>query len=670
MSYGSLYKTSYYDWFGDLTEIYIKKKSYAGAMTEINCGMAPLKLSIDSPTNDKFQNVRGTHCEIQLFAETDFQFLDLYTSDSREYLIQIDKDSTLYWKGWILPDEYQEPYVNTPYPVTLRASDGLGMLKGFDFDWPYQDWAWWNSLQDFIDFILGKINSNIDGTGLVLDLYENLDIYEDNQSSTAADSPLNQTYMTSVPFYDKDQNPMSCYDALVSILKPFNAYITQNRGAWHIVRVPTNQSAYTRRLLSWSDKGASYGFNYTSNAAYNPVVATTSASVAKASLVRLMGNTLNISPGWKEFTIIQDYGLGENLIHGDFQLSWFPPAGGITHWSLVDSPTISSYPWSGGYLPIQVNNRTAWLPKDMDIKNAPNDWGVKLTGDNVGTGGAGYIEEQGVSVVTDAASELIITFDFKAINPDTEIHIMAWVDTGTPQYLSADGTWDTTPVTMSWDLNGDTSQLYQTKTVQIVTTAGAIPANGTFKVRLYESINAGSSTDVMYHNVRVGYLPAGESPKSELISHVSVNSNNNHIPATFDLPMGDAPAHNNNNLYRLYNNKLHWNNGGAGTPTSSWTDAQTTSDTLVNCMATNMALQNNQSYERISGTITSKLIDFLTIIDETNHSNYYYFFNRATLNDKEGTWDVDMIQLANEFNIAAEDASTLITEASDNLITE
>ena len=128
--------------------------------------------------------------------------------------------------------------------------------------------------------------------------------------------------------------------------------------------------------------------------------------------------------------------------------------------------------------------------------------------------------------------------------------------------------------------------------------------------------------------------------------------------------IGDAPNHGNNDI--VYNNVLSYSGG----MTSAWTDDHTTSDTLVNCMATNMALQTNVPYEKLTGKITSKLINFITTIQETNHSDYLYFFNRATLDDKEGMWDVEIVELASEFNIHTEDSEQIESEAADHLITQ
>lgn len=662
-TYGSLYKLSYIDWYGDTTNIYIKKISYAGAETEILGGPEPLRLSINANSDDKFQNVRGTSAEIEIIAQTDFQFLDLYSSDARQYMLQIDKGGSTYWKGWLLTDQHQEPYIQPPYHVTLRASDGLGTLKNFDLsDDLGQTITGIVSERYLIDKILAKINVDLN-----LNLYENINIYEDNMGSTAADSVLQQSYIDAGAFYDDEGSAMSCYDVLAHILQPYNAYITQCRGAWHIIRVPVNKTSHTRRLFTWNNTTKIN--TYTSNAAYNPSVSTTGPDEAKGSLVRLIGNTLEVMPGWKEFRIDQKYGLKDSVI--DF-VELVSGAAGIPDWRLFNSPTVDYVPWSG-----TTNQNVVWGVMDkyysgvitraeaiskLQKINSSVDWALRITGYHANTTGASYIEHTGIDV-TATTDDLLITFEFRCPGASVDIYMMLYVDAVTPQYLQEDGTWTTTPSWLYWDNPGkNTNATAELK-------SGGIPIDGVLKIRLYEGIT-GSTTTVMYHNLRLQIMPNDDIPSENIILDVSVNSNNAFIPDIFSVIPGDAPSHELNEL--MYRNCLYYFGGSppAPIPTTSWTDQETTSETLAQCMAANMAVESNTQYEKISCKIISKLIDFLSIIDEVNHSNYKYFINRGTLHDKHGYWDVDLLQFAETYELLTESGEEILTEDSEEILTE
>ena len=43
------------------------------------------------------------------------------------------RPTQLYWQGWIISKDYQEPYELAPYEVEIKASDGINYLKEYLF---------------------------------------------------------------------------------------------------------------------------------------------------------------------------------------------------------------------------------------------------------------------------------------------------------------------------------------------------------------------------------------------------------------------------------------------------------------------------------------------------------------------------------------------------------
>ena len=72
--------------------------------------------------------------EIYAECKVDGEFLELYTSDPKEFLVTVDVEGgTGYddrpWIGYISPELYSEPDIAPPYDVQITATDGLGELK-------------------------------------------------------------------------------------------------------------------------------------------------------------------------------------------------------------------------------------------------------------------------------------------------------------------------------------------------------------------------------------------------------------------------------------------------------------------------------------------------------------------------------------------------------------
>lgn len=75
----------------------------------------------------------------------DAHFLHLLTGDENRFLVKVeaideDENKQLIWQGFLLPDQYREPYKTGVLFVDFEASDNLGTLKGKYFKpWYYQN---------------------------------------------------------------------------------------------------------------------------------------------------------------------------------------------------------------------------------------------------------------------------------------------------------------------------------------------------------------------------------------------------------------------------------------------------------------------------------------------------------------------------------------------------
>jgi hypothetical protein len=273
-----------------------------------------------------------------------------------------------------------------------------------------------------------------------------------------------------------------------------------------------------------------------------------------------------------------------------------------------------------------------------------------------------YDHENELEVSTD---NILFHFEYCTNNSADNVYAQVLIDGASVYYLNNDGSWGL--VTDYLDFGTDNAA-NQWITKEIYT--DDIPISGTLYIVLFyvQGVTDPASTWVKWSNVKVSYLPSGIRPEKELELTVLVNSNNIYIPEEIKLMIGDIPDHDNNSL--VYEGGLFYKDGDY-IPTSAWTDGNTgISKTLVNSMADAIKIENNKPYQIISGTIYSKLIDWTTIIREINNSNYLYMINSGTLYDKAGAWDLELIQFAETYDILAEDGSTLISEASDQLITE
>lgn len=133
----------------------------------------------------------------------------------------LNKDDTsqykTVWIGFVLPAISKMNYTGGPQMLELEATDGLGDLKGFDYD--------------FGDISISQmevVSSILRETGLNLNIYSFADIFEDGMDSNT--DPLNQTYINQEAVAGR---PMK--DVLEDIMKSNGCELLQSDGAWYII---------------------------------------------------------------------------------------------------------------------------------------------------------------------------------------------------------------------------------------------------------------------------------------------------------------------------------------------------------------------------------------------------------------------------------------------------
>ena len=193
-------------------KILIKERDYTGETEKKSLGEAPLLRRDDSDSG-----ISGTSLEMVIQADVDGELTSLYTVDNKKFLVELYKNNSLIWTGYVLPEKYSEPYVPVPYDVSVTASDGLGILKDIPFTLSGE-----KTLFEVTRFCCNQ-------TGMTLDFIVFSSLVE--SSMNTGNSMLVQTSLDVSTFQDK-----TCYEVLESILTSLNAFITEANGKWVIAR--------------------------------------------------------------------------------------------------------------------------------------------------------------------------------------------------------------------------------------------------------------------------------------------------------------------------------------------------------------------------------------------------------------------------------------------------
>jgi len=203
------------------TKIY--EDGFAGELTYFKGSGEPVILELCNESDDPYDPVKESHAVISVKAETDFQYVDLYSVEDMQFKVEIYQDTDLYWVGYVDTQQYQEPYEDVPYTVEIYCTDGLSLLRNilYDDEGTYYDGRTLAS-QIILD-ILGKIGFTA--------FKEYVNIYEESMDDAVGDSPMDQIKIDVDIFQD-----MYCDEVLKELLKSFGACIRQITGIFSLYR--------------------------------------------------------------------------------------------------------------------------------------------------------------------------------------------------------------------------------------------------------------------------------------------------------------------------------------------------------------------------------------------------------------------------------------------------
>lgn len=232
MAYQRKYYSSWVNAQGHDCRVDFYYKDYSGGATELNAGMRGFILKEFNSDNDFYKPIRPQQAEIEILADIVSLETFLFNEDDAVQ-IQFIWQGSLYWRGWLLQDDFDESWIDSAHFITLRATE---QLSGLNIITPNLS----NGHSTPLDFILNAIaNTSIPNQpDYGLNIINNL-FYETmvNKSTDDTATCLDQMYISNQTF----QRSLTTFDDYQTILeklnKSFNQTIFQYNGAAYLIRM-------------------------------------------------------------------------------------------------------------------------------------------------------------------------------------------------------------------------------------------------------------------------------------------------------------------------------------------------------------------------------------------------------------------------------------------------
>ncbi|MGY2133659.1 hypothetical protein ACW9KT_15625 [Hymenobacter sp. HD11105] len=173
--------------------------------------------------------LRGSECELRLLLTYTGQMLDTFSGDERLYQVELLLDNNLFWRGYLLPEQYTVAHLAPPVTFVLRATDGLGALEGVPFAGPEGRplRGQWSLLQ-VLQHCLARLDLNFPLHVLSTLL---------PRGGLASQCPLAQAFVDVAQYADEKGKPFSCGKVVQEILGVQQMRLLQQDGAWWLERL-------------------------------------------------------------------------------------------------------------------------------------------------------------------------------------------------------------------------------------------------------------------------------------------------------------------------------------------------------------------------------------------------------------------------------------------------
>ena len=241
------FSSTFYSAKSVLYVVEIWDSAYSGAVEEFTISGNNFQLQQSGSGEKILNHMSPTSCQFDFFIQNTTHeglITDLIDANEGRFTVAIFQSTTtnLYWAGQIVADigSIEEAYY--PYAFTIRATDGIGLLKTVDYKDTGGAYTGKDRTIDVIKRCLKKLpyvavhyTSSSPFVSTILDVWATG--MTNISSGTCA---LYQSYIDNSVWqsYDKGvEKYTNCYDVIDNILKPLFARITQRNGIFLVENI-------------------------------------------------------------------------------------------------------------------------------------------------------------------------------------------------------------------------------------------------------------------------------------------------------------------------------------------------------------------------------------------------------------------------------------------------
>ena len=236
--------------FTDIKEIVhrveISNTAFTGASSQIygNCSLEV------SETKDTLEAIRGSGLQIEIQANSNLTFYDLYSEEERTFSVVYKRNNQILFNGWLSPEGLYEDYVADHWIISLDCTDGLGFLNNLSYVEDATGLTF-SGKQTLLEIVVNCLKR----TKTPQNILTSINIYYIGLSQSV-DPFANVSYNSDRFVKDDGETIMNCQEVLNSVLEPFGAVLTSYNGEWLLYKPNSLVDASSQTFFSYTHLGA------------------------------------------------------------------------------------------------------------------------------------------------------------------------------------------------------------------------------------------------------------------------------------------------------------------------------------------------------------------------------------------------------------------------------
>jgi len=285
--YNLIYTVPFVNIDGEALTIQILEKDGTAASTVLTGGTPAFTIDVDDE-NFLYTPTRFSGATLKVVGSDYLQ--NLFSTQYQKFKVNLIKDSTVIWTGFITPEVYSQDYDNSLFELEIECISALSTLK-------YVDFSSTNVTISFMDLIKKCITeSNGDYKA----------VYIPNSYTSSLDG----ISVSTSNFFDEENKAMNLVECLEEICRFLNWTVTEWNGNVYFIDIDYIKAGGT---------------------AYTNILTNTSATLSSSIVINNItskgcDNKLSILGGYNKAVIIDsDYEIDSDKIYPDDDFFWQTP---------------------------------------------------------------------------------------------------------------------------------------------------------------------------------------------------------------------------------------------------------------------------------------------------------------------------------------------------------